>query len=77
MIAVRPRSSRPEQRLELSCVRLLVDAADGMVLNREWTAAAGKVPRWPTGEWSLAVGASTLIFDDVEVDQVNGDEDDN
>jgi hypothetical protein len=33
MIAVRPWWGRPEQCLELSFVRVLVDAADGMVLK--------------------------------------------
>ena len=75
MITVRSWWSRPEQRLELFPVGLLVDAAEGTSLNRGGTATAGNVPRWLIGGLSLTVGASTLGFDDVEVDQQgNGDE---
>jgi hypothetical protein len=69
--------SGPEQRLELSGVRVLVDAPEGTVVNCRWTATVGKEPRQLTGEFSLTVGPATLSVDGIEVDQqVNGDEDD-
>jgi hypothetical protein len=44
-------------------------------VNRGGTATAGKVRRWLSGGLSLTVGASTLGFDDVDVEQQgNGDE---
>jgi hypothetical protein len=40
---------RPEQRLSLPAVPLLVDADEGTVLDCEWTATARNVPRRPVG----------------------------
>ncbi len=70
---------RPEQRLKLPPVRLLVESPEGSILDVEWKATAGNVPRRLTGSFRLTVGASTLSFDDIKVDRetdVNEDEDD-
>lgn len=68
---------RPEQRLKLPPVRLLVDALEGSVLDCGWKATAGNVPRRLTGRFSITIGPSTLSFDDIEVGgQINVDEDD-
>ena len=51
---------RPEQRLKLPPVRLLVDALEGSVLDCTWKATAGNVPRRLTGRFSLSVRPSLL-----------------
>ena len=59
---------RPEQRVPLPVVRLLVDADERTVLDCEWKATAGNVPRRLSGRFALTVGPSTLSFDDLEDD---------
>lgn len=60
---------RPAQRLKLPPVRLLVDAPEGTMLDCEWKATAGNVPRRLSGRFGLTVGASTVSFDDLEIDR--------
>lgn len=59
---------RPEQRVILPKVRLLVRAAEGEVLNCSWQATARNVNRRLTGSFGLTVAASSYTADDLAVD---------
>lgn len=60
---------RPEQRLELDAVPLLVDAAAGTVLQCQWSATAGNVHRRVTGRFDLTVVESTFDYDAIDADE--------
>lgn len=60
---------RPEDRIELPTVPLLVDASAGTLLACEWTATAGNVPGRLSGRFTLNVAASTLSLNDLDHDE--------
>jgi hypothetical protein len=60
---------RPEQRLKLPPVRLLVSNPEGSVLDCAWKATAGNAPRQLAGTFILTVHPSTLSFESIEIDQ--------
>jgi hypothetical protein len=45
------------------------------LLERDWTAIAGNVPRWLSGRSALTVGPSTFGLDDIEIDKMDADTD--
>lgn len=62
---------RPEERLELNPVELLVKVPDGTVLHCDWSATAGNVNRRLAGRFELQVVTSSVDLNSLDEDVVN------
>ncbi len=65
---------RPEERLELDPIELLVKVPESTVLQCDWSATAGNVNRRLTGRFALQVVASSVDLSSLDEDVVEADE---